>query len=97
MSDDRETSDDRQERSEPPGGEFEYKGRQIHYQEKANGRVALTIDGIPIAEPTHIDEQYYTVFFPFRGFPSIEAIAKALVDTEGASWTLRRDSTEQPG
>jgi hypothetical protein len=96
MPEDRETSDDQPERSEPPGGEFEYKGRQIHYQERPDGRIVLTIDGIAIPEPTHIGAQYYTVFFPFRGYPSIEAIAKALVDTEGASWTLRRDSTEQP-
>ena len=73
---------------ERPEGEFVHKGRKIAYRITEQG-ADLTIDGIPIMSPTRIDGQYHTHMFMYRSFPTVEALAKALVETEGKIWVLR--------
>jgi hypothetical protein len=75
---------------EKPEGQFEYKGRKIAYKLTDQG-ADLTIDGVPIISPSRIDGQYHTHMFMYRSFPTVEALAKALVDTEGKTWILRQD------
>jgi hypothetical protein len=68
-----------------------YKDRQISYREGRDS-IQLQIAGVPIRGVARLgDGQYHTQFFPFRSFPTIEVLAKALVDTEGQLWVLSKE------
>ena len=80
----------RKDQDKPPEGKIVYKERQISYKEQ-RGNIQLRIAGAPIRGIARLDDgQYHTQFFPFRSFPTIEVLAKALVDTEGQLWVLSR-------
>ena len=84
------------EEHEPPEGEIAYKDRQITYREEEGGMV-LRIDGVEIDTIARLDDgQYHTHYFPFRGYLTIEALAQALVDTEGEFWILDRGGADHP-
>jgi len=85
---------DHSEQREGLEGELTYKGRQISYMEEKD-RVLLWIDGVEVGPVAQFGEEYETHFFPFRTFPSLEALIRVLVDTEGELWVLDRRTTEQ--
>jgi hypothetical protein len=76
-----------QSRKEKPEGQLEYKGRKIEYKLTEQG-ADLMIDGISVMSPARIDGRYHTHTFMYRSFPTVEALAKALVETEGQTWLL---------
>jgi len=53
MPEDRETSDDRHERPQPPGAEFRYMGQQIHHHEKADHWVTRAIESRAFSDVTY--------------------------------------------
>lgn len=84
----------RKDQSKSPEGKMVYKHRQITYREE-EGNIQLQIAGVPINGITRLDDgQYHTQFFPFQSFPTIEALVKALVDTEGQFWVLGKDGRQ---
>lgn len=73
---------------EGPRGEFHYKAHRVSYHPEQGGLV-LRIDDTPLPPLSRRDDgQYSTGFFPFRGFQSVEEVARALIDTEGTLWSL---------
>jgi len=84
--------DDRSDRWKHSKGELTYKERQISYLEE-EGEVRLSIDGVEVGPVSRVgEEEYHIHLFPFRAYPSLEALGRALVDTEGELWVIDRGS-----
>jgi hypothetical protein len=70
--------------------EMNHAGKAISIRDDAT-HFELRIDGIPIPMVSRLaPNEYATMFFPQQDFPTAEAMAKALVETEGKLWVLDR-------
>jgi hypothetical protein len=66
---------------------FLNRGVQVEIRE-APGRVALTLDGVPIEVSVDRGEYFAHVAHMFTGFGSIDALVDHLLANEGRTWTL---------
>jgi hypothetical protein len=70
--------------------EMSHAGKTIAIRDDAT-HFELRIDGIPIPMVSRLSpHQYATMVFPQQDFPTAEAMAKALAETEGKLWVLDR-------
>jgi hypothetical protein len=71
--------------------EMRHAGKAIAIRDDAT-HFELRIDGIPIPMVSRLSpNQYATMVFPQQDFPTAEAMAKALAETEGKLWFLDRN------
>jgi hypothetical protein len=71
--------------------EMSHAGKAIAIRDDAT-HFELRIDGIPVAMVSRLaPHQYATMVFPQQDFPTAEAMAKALAETEGKLWVLDRN------
>ena len=68
-----------------------HAGKEITIRDDAN-HFELRIDGIPIPMVSRLaPHEYASMTFPQQNFPTAEALAKALAETEGKLWVLDRE------
>ena len=66
---------------------MEINGHTIAIRESGRD-CQIDIDGVPVDVVRGADGGYHTSVFPFQDFPTAEAAARALAETEGTLWRI---------